>query len=79
MVNKEVTQRVFAYIKPPGKAIFMKNIFQSRELFLVIATMKTRPVLKRARQGLSYNWCTQWVKSWGHAEKVMFSSHDLKT
>ena len=46
---------------------------------MVIATVKTRPVLKRAWQGLSDNWSTQWVKSWGHAEKVMFSSHDLKT
>ena len=45
---------------------------------MVIATVKTRPVLKVAWQGLSDNWGTQWVKSWGHAEKVMFSSHDLK-
>ena len=41
--------------------------------------MKTRPVLKVAWQGLSDDWGTQWVKSWGLAEKVMFSSHDLKT
>ena len=46
---------------------------------LFIATVKTRLVLKRAWQGLSDNWGTQWVKSWGHAEKLMFSSHDLKT
>ena len=26
----------------------------------------------RAWQGLSDNWCTQWVKLWGHAYKVMF-------
>ena len=46
---------------------------------MVIATVKTRPILKVAWQGLSDNWGTQWLKSWGHAEKVMFSSHDLKT
>ena len=57
----------------------MKNIFCSGDLFLVIATVKTRPVLKVAWQGLSDNWSTQWVKLWGHAEKVMFSIHDLKT
>ena len=45
---------------------------------MVIATVKTRPVLKVAWQGLSDNWGTQWVKSWGHAEKVMFSSHNQK-
>ena len=45
----------------------------------VIATMKTRPVLKVARQGLSDNWDTKWVKSWGHAKKVVFSSDDMKT
>ena len=49
-----------------------------RTFFLVIATVKTRPVLKVAWQGLSYNWGTQWVKSWSHAEKVMFWSHDFK-
>ena len=41
---------------------------------MVIATMKTRRVLKVAWQGHSDNWGTKWVKSWGHAEKVMFSS-----
>ena len=46
---------------------------------MVIATVKTRPVLKVAWQGISDNWGTQWVKSWGLAEIVMFSSHDLKT
>ena len=46
---------------------------------MVIATVKTRPVLKRDWQGLYDIWGTPWVKSWGHAEKVMFSSHDLKT
>ena len=56
-----------------------KLFFQRRDFFLVIAIVKTRPVLKRARHGLSGNWCTQWVKSWCHAGKVMFSSHDLKT
>ena len=44
---------------------------------MVIATVKTRPVLKVAWQGLSDNWGTQWGKSWGHAEKVMFSSDDM--
>ena len=57
-----------------------RNIFvQRRELSLVIATVKTSPVIKVAWQGHSYNWGTQRVKSWGHAEKVMFSRHDLKT
>ena len=46
---------------------------------MVIDTVKTRPTLKRAWQGLSDDRGTQWVKSWGHAEKVMFSNHDLKT
>ena len=45
---------------------------------MVIATVKTRHVLKRAWQVLSDNWQTLWVKSLGQAEKVMFSSHDLK-
>ena len=36
-------------------------------------------VLKVAWQWLLDNWGTQWVKSWGHAEKVMFSSHDPMT
>ena len=49
----------------------MKNIFCSGDLFLVRATVKTRPVLKVAWQGLSDNWCTLSAKSWGHAEKVM--------
>ena len=52
-----------------------RNVFfQHRDFFLVIATVKTRHVLKRAWQGLSDNWCTQWLTSLGHAEKVMFSS-----
>ena len=46
---------------------------------MVVASVKTRPVLKRAWQGLSDNWGPQWVKSLGHAEKVMFSGYDLKT
>ena len=41
---------------------------------MVIATVKTRHVLKRALQGLSDNRCTQWVKSLGHIEKVMFQA-----
>ena len=57
----------------------MKIVFQQEDLFLVIATVKTRPVLKVAWQGLSDNWSRQWVKSWGHAEKVRFSSPDSKT
>ena len=76
LMNKH---RGFACTKPPSRAVFMKIIFLRGELFLVIATVKTRPVLKVAWQGLSDNWGTQWVKSWGHAEKVMFSSHDSKT
>ena len=47
--------------------------------YFFIGTVKTRTVLKRAGQGLSDNWCIQWVKSWGYAVKVMFSIHDLKT
>ena len=46
---------------------------------MVIATVQTRPVLERAWQGLSNEEGTQWEKSWGHDEKVMFSSRDLKT
>ena len=71
--------RGFPCTKPPRRAVFTKKYFSKRRFFLVIATVKPRHVLKRAWQGLSYYWCTQWVKSWGHAEKVMFSSHDLKT
>ena len=41
---------------------------------MIIATVKTRRVLKVAWQGHSDNWGTKWVKSWGHTEKVMFSS-----
>ena len=47
--------------------------------FLVIATVQTRPVLKRAWQGLSNEGGTQWEKSWGHDKKIMFSSPDLIT
>ena len=46
---------------------------------MVIAAVKTRPVFTRAWQGLTDNWGTQWIKSWGHAEKVMFLNQDLKT
>ena len=54
----------------------MKTIFlQRRTFFFVLATVKTKPFLKVAWKGLSHNWGTQWVKSWGHAEKVLFSSH----
>ena len=49
------------------------------ELFFVIACVKKRHVFTKAGKGLSYNWCTQWVKYWSHAEKIMFSSQDLKT
>ena len=45
--------------KLPIRAFFIKNIFASGELFLVIATGKTRPVLKVAWKGLSDNWGTQ--------------------
>ena len=59
---------------------FLRKIFFKVEnLYLVIATVKTRPVLKRAWQGLSDNLGIQWVKSRGHAKKKLFSSHDLKT
>ena len=57
----------------------MKNVFQIGEFFLVIATVKTRPVLQVAWQGLLDNWCSQRANSWGHAEKIIFSSNDLKT
>ena len=50
--------------------------FQSGEFFcLFIATAKTRLVLT----GLSDQGGKQWVKSWGHDEKVMCSSRDMKT
>ena len=42
-----------------------RNILQRAEFFLGIAFVKTRPVLKVAWQGLSYNWGTQWEKSGG--------------
>ena len=38
--------------------------------------MKTRPVFKRAWQGLSDKRVTQWVKPCGYAENVIFSSND---
>ena len=53
--------------------------FEAQPFFLVIATVKTRPVLKRGCQGLSKEGYTNWRKSLGHEEKVMFLGHDLKT
>ena len=38
--------------------------------------MKTRPVLKRAWQGLSNEGGTKWKMSLGHDEKVMFKNYD---
>ena len=46
---------------------------------LVIATVKTRHVLKRAWQGLSAEICPNWKRSVGHDQKIMFIGHDLKT
>ena len=57
-----VPHRGFACTPPPIRTVFMKNMFCSREFFFVIATVKTRPVLKVPWKGLSYNWGTQWVK-----------------
>ena len=59
-----VQHRGFANTKPPSRAVFInKYFFNAEHFFLVMATVKTRPVLKRAWQGLSDNWGTQWVKS----------------
>ena len=78
---RQASTEVLRVINHQEETFFMVIFFffKVENLFLVVATVKTRPVLKRARHGLSYNWCTQWVKTWGHAEKVIFSSHDLKT
>ena len=46
---------------------------------MVVATVKPRPVFKRALKGLLNEGCTKWKRSWGHDEKVMFLSHDSKT
>ena len=45
-------------------------------IFWVIATVKTRPVLKRACQELSAEECTYWKRLWGPDEKLIFSNHD---
>ena len=37
------------------------------------------PILKTAWQGLPKEGYKKWKRSWGHDEKVMFLSHDLKT
>ena len=56
-----VQHRGFANTKPTGRADFMKNIFKHGALFLlVIAIVKTRPVLKRAWPWLSNEGSTQW-------------------
>ena len=52
--------------------------FNMAAIFLVIATVKTRPVLKRACQELSAKECTYWKRSWGPDEKLIFSNHDSK-
>ena len=57
---------------------FMKNIFRPTTLFLFIATVKTRHVLKQAWPGLSNEGGTELARSWGHDVKVMFLNHDLK-
>ena len=62
-------------IGPFSSIFFLK----AQPFFLVIATVKTRPVLKRAYQGLPKEGYTNWKRSWGHEEKVMFLNHDLKT
>ena len=54
----------FACTKPPSRANFMRKKNCNAENFLlVIATVKTRPVLKVNFQGLSDNWCAQLLKS----------------
>ena len=50
----------------------MYRMFKRLDQNKNLPTVKTRPALKVTWQGLSDNWSTQWVKSWGHAEKVMF-------
>ena len=54
-------------------------MLRAEPFFLVIATVKTRPVLKTAWQGHSKEGYTNGKSSWGHVEKGMFSNHDLKT
>ena len=56
---------------------FLQKKYLSKQRIFFGFSREKWPVLKRAWQGLSDNWGTQWVKSWGHAEKVMFSSHDF--
>ena len=79
--NNYVHAAVQAKIRPLVKKLYpsnrkkCRNIFFNVEIFcLVIATVKTRPVLKRAWQGLLDNWSTQWVM----LKNVMVLSHDLK-
>ena len=63
--------------KPPSKAIFRIFFFFTAEpFFLVNATVKTRPVLKRGLAGRSNDGSTKWNKSWGHDEKIIFLRHD---
>ena len=60
----------FASTESPNCAVFIKKIFlHTKHFFLVIATVKTRPVLKKAWQGLSNEGGTKWKKLGGH---VMF-------
>ena len=57
-------------IKPVlEKMIFF---FYTKKLFFSYSYSETRPVLKRAWQGLSNERRIKWERSWGHGEKVMF-------
>ena len=50
----------------------MKIFLDRQHFFLVIATVKTRPVLKQAWPGLSNEGGTKLARSWGHDEKSCF-------
>ena len=52
-----------------SKRKMLKYFFFNAESFLGYSYHEKRHVLKKAWQGLSDNWCTQWVKSWGHTKK----------
>ena len=66
-----LSHRGLGNTKALSSSVFTKkNIFKHEALFWVIATLKTRHVQEN-KGG------TQWKESGGHAEKVMFLSHDF--
>ena len=55
------------------------KIFVKAEIFFYHSYRETKTCSKKSMTMAFKNLCTQWVKCWGHAEKIVFASHKLKT